>query len=89
MFRDKRYMPIKVAIEGGIITEFHQIFEFIPPTVIAQDIQANYDRVKKLRTNPELLTYEEAFVLSDYIQIAYQKISELVYNQYNKNKSKS
>jgi hypothetical protein len=88
MVRDKRYMPIKVAIENGLITEFQQLFDYIPMSKIAEDIEANYERVKRLKTKPELLTHEETFVLSDYIQIAYQKISELVYNQFSKSRTK-
>lgn len=84
MEKDKRYRGIKSMIITGTITEFGQIFEQVPKSLIAQDIHANNNRITKIISYPELLTGEEMLILSDLLEVDYKKVFELVYNQYSR-----
>jgi hypothetical protein len=87
MEKDKRYKGIKSMIITGTITEFGQIFEQVPKSLIAQDIRANNNRITKIINYPEVLTGEEMIMLSELLEIEYKKVFELVYNQYNNRES--
>jgi hypothetical protein len=56
MQKDKRYKGIKSMIVTGTITEFRQIFDQVPKSLIAQDIHANNNRITKIIDHPQLLT---------------------------------
>ena len=77
MQKDKRYKGIKSMIVTGSITEFGQIFDQVPKSLIAQDIHANNNRITKIIDHPELLTSEEIFILSNLLETDHKQILEL------------
>ena len=76
-------------IEGGHLTEFIQIFDYIPKSVVANDLGTNYNRLIRLIEHVEQFTLKELFTLSDFCNLENKLILDLVYNQYaNERKAK-
>lgn len=86
---DKRYKVVKVMIENGAITEFRQIFEYIPKSIVANDLGTNYNRLIRLLKKVEDVSLEEIFKLSEWIDIECDVIFKLLVLQYEMNKGKS
>jgi hypothetical protein len=51
--RDPRYDTIKGLLQAGAIVRFTDIFDWIPPTVVAKDLHTNGTRLKRMIKNPE------------------------------------
>lgn len=69
-------------IEGGHLTEFTQIFDYIPKSVVANDLGTNYNRLIRLIEHVEQFTLKELFTLSSFCDLDSKLILDLVYNQY-------
>ena len=89
MEKDRRYKTVKIMIEGGHLTEFHQIFDYIPKSIVANDLGTNYNRLIRLIEHVEQFTLKELFTLSSFCNLDSKLILDLVYNQYaNERKAK-
>ena len=66
MSRDHRYKTVKVLIESGIITEFNQIFLYIPKSVVSEDMGINYSRFVRLLRQVELFRLKELIIMSSF-----------------------
>ena len=89
MEKDRRYKTVKIMIEGGHLTEFNQIFDYIPKSVVANDLGTNYNRLIRLIEHVEQFTLKELFTLSSFCDLDSKLILDLVYNQYaNERKAK-
>jgi plasmid maintenance system antidote protein VapI len=86
MTKDERYMGVKQLIESGHITEFKQIFTYLPKTVLAGDLGTNNNRMTRLINNVHEFTLEELDRISQLIDVSYDSINLLVNNQYKKSK---
>jgi hypothetical protein len=64
MVQDKRYNTVRFLIEGGHISEFVEIFEYIPLSVVALDMGNNYVRFKRLVGNPSRIKLTDIFILA-------------------------
>jgi hypothetical protein len=80
--RDKRYEALKVLIESGHITEFRQMFHYIPPSVVYKDLGINYFRFKKLINDTRLFTIKELIFFASFCNLDPKRIFELAYGQY-------
>jgi hypothetical protein len=89
MEKDRRYKTVKIMIEGGHLTEFSQIFDYIPKSVVANDLGTNYNRLIRLIEHVEQFTLKELFTLSSFCDLDSKLVLDLVYNQYaNERKAK-
>jgi hypothetical protein len=86
MTKDERYIGVKKLIESGHITEFKQIFTYLPKTVMAQDLGTNNNRMTKLIERTELFTLEELNRIGDLIDISFESVNALASNQYKRSK---
>ncbi|AXY78265.1 hypothetical protein D3H65_31595 [Paraflavitalea soli] len=86
MTKDERYTGVKQLIESGYITEFKQIFTYLPKTVLAGDLGTNNNRMTRLINNVHEFTLEELDRISQLIDVSYDSINVLVNNQYKKSK---
>lgn len=86
MTKDERYLGVKQLIESGHITEFKQIFTFLPKTVLAGDLGTNNNRMTRLINNVQEFTLGELDRISQLIDVPYDAISQLVNNQFKKSK---
>jgi hypothetical protein len=81
MGKDRRYNTVKLLIEAGHITEFSQIFDHIPRSVVANDLGTNYNRLARLIMHTEHFTLEELVTLSNFFDVDSKTIVDLAFNQ--------
>jgi plasmid maintenance system antidote protein VapI len=86
MTKDERYIGVKKLIESGHITEFKQIFTYLPKTVMAQDLGTNNNRMTKLIERTQDFTLEELNRIGDLIDISFDSVNMLASNQYKRSK---
>jgi len=82
MNRDKRLDSIKVMIDAGHITEFKQIFHYIPKSVIGKHLRTNNPRMSRLVLRVDELTVHEIVAISALINVEYTKLTGIVFKQY-------
>ena len=86
---DKRYDSIKVMIETGHITEFKQIFHYLPKSLLSKHLHTNNPRMTRLMENVDDITVHEIVLISMLFDVDYTKVSRIVFTQYfNDKKSK-
>jgi hypothetical protein len=83
---DKRYESIKFMIETGHITEFQQIFNYIPKSLLGKHLHTNNPRMTRLVSNVDDLTVHEIVSISTLFNVDYTKITHIVFAQYLKDK---
>jgi hypothetical protein len=83
---DKRYDSIKIMIETGHITEFQQIFNYIPKSLLGKHLHTNNPRMTRLVSNVDDLTVHEIVSISTLFNVDYTKITHIVFAQYLKDK---
>jgi hypothetical protein len=83
---DKRYDSIKIMIETGHITEFQQIFNYIPKSLLGKHLHTNNPRMTRLVSNVDDLTVQEIVSISTLFNVDYNKITHIVFAQYLKDK---
>ncbi|HEX6429428.1 MAG TPA: hypothetical protein VF008_17170 [Niastella sp.] len=83
---DKRYDSIKIMIETGHITEFQQIFNYIPKSLLGKHLHTNNPRMTRLVSNVDDLTVHEIVSISTLFNVDYNKITHIVFAQYLKDK---
>lgn len=86
MTKDERYIGVKKLIESGHITEFKQIFTYLPKTVMAGDLGTNNNRMTRLIDRTEKFTLEELNRISELIDVPFDSINSLASIQYKKSK---
>ena len=82
MNRDKRFDSIKVLIETENITEFKQVFDYIPKSVVGKQLGTNNPRMNRLMLRVDELTIQEVVKLSNTFNIEYTKLLVIVFKQY-------
>lgn len=82
MAKDHRYKTVRVLIESGIITEFNQIFLYIPKSVVSEDMGINYSRFVRLLQQVELFRLKELIMMSGFFEVDGKAFIELAHSQY-------
>ena len=82
MPKDHRYKTVRVLIESGIITEFNQIFLYIPKSVVSEDMGINYSRFVRLLQQVELFRLKELIMMSGFFEVDGKAFIELAHSQY-------
>jgi len=80
--KHKGYHTLKLLIEAKKLTQFNQIFEHIPPTVVNKDLGINYARFNKLRERVQGFKLQELYSMSYLIGVEEIAILELAHNEY-------
>ena len=52
MIRDNRYNIARIFIENGEITSISQIFDYIPKSIVSQELKTNNNRFTRLIGDP-------------------------------------
>jgi hypothetical protein len=73
-------------IETGHITEFKQIFNYIPKSLLGRHLHTNNPRMTRLVTEVDDLTVQEIVSISTLFNVAYDKITHIVFTQYLKDR---
>jgi 5,10-methylene-tetrahydrofolate dehydrogenase/methenyl tetrahydrofolate cyclohydrolase len=86
MEKDKRYLTVKRLVEGGYIQFFSEIFDNIPPSVVARDLGFNYNRLGKLISKVEGWALKDIYELSVMFGIDEMTMITLMHNQHLQDK---
>lgn len=86
MVKDPRYKTVKILIEGGHLSEFRQIFESIPKTIVAQDMGTNYKRLVRLADEVTQFKVDDLVTLAAFFDVDMMAIFKLVSQQINNDK---
>lgn len=86
MSRDNRYKTVKLLIESNIITEFNQIFTYIPKSVVSEDMGINYSRFVRQLQQVDLFRLKELIILSSFFEVDQKVFIDLVLSQYHSDK---
>lgn len=82
--RDQRYETIQALLKLGKIENFNDIFNYIPFSVIANDLHTNRPRMKKMIANPLLWQLAEIYQLAEFIGYDRKKLGLMVIDQVEK-----
>lgn len=88
MVKDKRYKTIKILVEGGHISEFREIFENIPKTIVAEQLGFHFNRFNRMIEKAGEIKINDLMLLSNYFDIDENTMFGLINKQY-KNAKKS
>lgn len=91
MEKDERYKAVKRLIEKGDITEFNEMFTYIPKTVVARDLGAAPARFSEKMNLIEKFTLQDMFSIAKLLEVESIAVLRLADNQYSaqkKNKKK-
>lgn len=86
--RDLRYVAVKLLIEQGYITQFHQIFEVIPKTVFIEDLGKNYNNFVDKIGQPTKFKMEMIKVMATRLDVSDDKMFKIA-NTIHMDKPKS
>ena len=75
--KDHRYATVRIMLERRAIQKFSRIFEFIPVTVVCNDLGMNRTRFKRCLADPGHFTIEELERLADLLEYDAGKLIEL------------
>jgi hypothetical protein len=87
MNKDYRYSIVKDYYEAGRITEFKQIFTYIPKSVVAEDIRTSTKRMTLLMEEPHTFKTEEVYLMSQLFEIPFEKFLMLTLKDFIRDKS--
>jgi hypothetical protein len=85
---DPRYSRVKTLIEAKHITEFKQIFDHIPKTVVYQDLGMSFEKFSGLLKKPSLFKLNDLIKLAEKIELNPRVIIELALLQYEADHTK-
>lgn len=78
---DPRYETVRGLLEAGAIKKFTDIFDWIPKTVVRQDINTNGKRINKLAENPSGFTLNEVYQISSLIGYDTKKLVNMALDE--------
>lgn len=82
--KDVRYNAIKSLIESKGIIEFNQIFTIIPISVVKDDMQVNYNTLRRRIQKPDLLTIKDVRVMSQLFDVEETALLQIILADINK-----
>lgn len=69
MTRDNRYNVVRILLEKGEIKTIIQIFQYIPKSVVSQELRTNNNRFSLLVKDPHRFKIKELVKIADAIGI--------------------
>jgi hypothetical protein len=87
MEKDERYKAVKRLIEKGDITEFNEMFTYIPKTVVARDLGAAPARFSEKMNLIEKFTLQDMFSIAKLLDVESIAVLRLADNQYSAQKN--
>jgi len=82
-------------IETGHVTEFRQLFDHVPKSVVAHDLGTNNNRMTRMISHVEQFTIDELYKISMLVDTEFKTFMGIVITQFmnslndKKNKKKS
>ena len=69
-------------ISTGGITEFKEIFTYVPKSVMAQDLGTNNNRMTRLIQHVGQFSINDVYKISSLLEIDFTEVITLIKNQY-------
>jgi hypothetical protein len=69
MAKDKRYEIIKKLVMAGVITRFSEVFDILPKTTWARDMQMHHYTFGNLIRNPAAFTLRQIYEIASLLEI--------------------
>lgn len=85
--RDKRWNLIKLLIAEGSVKSFNDIFEYFPPTNMANDLGMDTRRFAKLRKHPGGFTIDEIYMMAQFAGLKLRDVYILIETEFFKKKA--
>lgn len=85
--KDARYLIIKPMLLDGNIQTFLDIFQFIPPSIVASDLGKRGPRFTELMNGLEDFTLKELLTLARLFRLTRAEMFQLIDNQLSKRKN--
>lgn len=77
MHKDVRYKTVRDLIKTNSITEFSQIFDTLPKSVLARALRKNTNRMDNLIEHPEELNYKDIKSISLLLEVPCSMLIQL------------
>lgn len=81
MAKDKRYKTIKILIEGNHISQFKEIFDHIPKTIVGKDLGIHFRRFNRMVVKVAEIKVKDIFQLSSFFDVDEKLLFDLVHRQ--------
>lgn len=81
MAKDKRYKTIKILIEGNHISQFKEIFDHIPKTIVGKDLGIHFRRFNRMVVKVSEIKVKDIFQLSAFFDVDEMLLFDLIYKQ--------
>lgn len=78
---DTRYNTVRLLITHGKIQAFSEIFDYLPKSILAQELNTNSTRMGKLISQPSNLRLWELKIIADLTNISVDKVISLIDEQ--------
>jgi hypothetical protein len=82
-----RYLTIKPMLRDGKIQTFLDIFQFIPPSIVAKDLGKRGPRFTELINGLEDFTLKEILMLARLFKLTRAEMFQLIDHQLSKRKN--
>jgi hypothetical protein len=69
MAKDRRYNAVKSMMEVNNISNFKEIFDIIPKTLVSKDMGMNYQTFTRKVEGPDQFTIRELISLSELFEV--------------------
>lgn len=89
MLKHKNAGIVKPLIESGLITEFRQIFIYVPKTPVGKELGITFSRFDNFLENVKDMTFGDMYLLCHYFEIEPQKMFDLIQTQHTNSVKKS
>lgn len=83
MDKHHRADSIKPLIAGGHITEFSQIFIYVPKTAVAEHLGIPFGRFERFLKNVKEMKFKEMYSLCYYFEIDSKTMFDLIETQHS------
>lgn len=82
--QDRRIKTVNHLLKTRHIKHFADIFNYIPPTVVARQAGFTPEVFLKRRLNPKLFTLDDIYRMADFFEYDRLKMVQLVHNAASK-----
>jgi hypothetical protein len=76
--KDRRYKSVLRLLEGGDIKTFTEIFDYLPRSILVNDLRQNYSTFTSKIIHPHRFTLFDLFSVSYWLEVEPEKLITLL-----------
>lgn len=80
VLKDQRYRAIKSLIESKGITGLKDVFTIMPLSIVRQDMQINYNTLRRRVDNGDTLTVKDIIAMAALFEVDPTEVFKLIVN---------